>query len=280
MPRGPTTRVDCDTVPEKVRDGALPDLSVVVPTRNEAGNVEALLRRLDAALAGLDPGWELVFVDDSDDSTPEVIEGLAAKGPWRVTLLHRGPGQRDGGLGGAVKLGFTKASGRVMAVMDADLQHPPEVLPRLVAPVLSGRCDLAAGNRYGRLGSRAGLDGPLRQVVALSCRWLAHRFVPASRAVADPMSGLFALERSVVDRAQLRPDGYKILLEVLANGDWQSALNIDYRFDQRYSGRSKARLREGLVFLRHLWRLFKQAHHCKGALGTKATLARERSEGN
>ena len=240
-------------------DGDLPLLSIGVPTRNEAGNIEPLARRLDAALADLGGDWELLFVDDSDDSTPDVVEALASKGNRRVTLLHRGPGQRDGGLGGAVKLGFTKASGRVIAVMDADLQHPPEVIPQLVAPVLSGQYDLAAGNRYGLLGSREGLAGPLRHVVSLSCRWLAHRFVPSSRAIADPMSGLFALERSVVDRAQLRPEGYKILLEVVARGDWQSAANIDYRFDERYSGRSKARLREGLVFLRHLWRLSREA---------------------
>lgn len=257
-------------MPEKVPDGALPALSVVVPTRNEAGNIEPLVDRLGAALAGLDADWEILFVDDSDDSTPDVVEDLMGRGNPRVTLLHRGPGQRDGGLGGAVKLGFTKASGRVIAVMDADLQHPPEVVPNLVAPVLSGQYDLAAGNRYGILGSRAGLDGPARQVVALSCRWLSHRLVPSSRAIADPMSGLFALERSVVDRAQLRPEGYKILLEVIARGDWHSAANVDYRFDERYSGRSKARLREGLVFLRHLWRLSREARPSKGVAASRA----------
>ncbi len=243
-------------MPDEVLENGLPILSVVIPTRNEAGNIEPLVRRLGSALEDLGGGWELVFVDDSDDTTPGTVEHLAGETDQRITLLHRGPGQRDGGLGGAVKLGFSKASGRVIAVMDADLQHPPEILPALVSPVLSGQCDLAVGNRYGFLGGRDGLAGPLRHVIAISCRFLAHRLVPTSRAISDPMSGLFALERSVVDRAQLRPEGYKILLEIVARGDWHSASNVPYRFDERYSGQSKARFREGLVFLRHLWHLW------------------------
>ena len=243
-------------MPGEVLESALPILSVVIPTRNEASNIEPLVRRLASALKDLGGGWELVFVDDSDDTTPDTVEHLASETDFRITLLHRWPGQRDGGLGGAVKLGFSKASGRVIAVMDADLQHPPEIVPALVSPVLSGQWDLAVGNRYGFLGGRDGLSGPLRRVIAISCRFLAHRLVPNSRAISDPMSGLFALERSVVDRAQLRPEGYKILLEVVARGDWHRATNVDYRFDERYSGQSKARLAEGLVFLRHLWHLW------------------------
>jgi dolichol-phosphate mannosyltransferase len=253
-----------------VPEEGLPVVSIVIPTRNEAGNVARLVRRLEDALASFDGDWELIFVDDSDDATPEVIELLANEGDHRVTLLHRGPGQRVGGLGGAVNQGFSKASGRVIVVMDADLQHPPEVVPSLVEPVLSGDYDLVAGSRYGFLGSRDGLSGPLRHVVSRSCRWLAHTFVPRSRPFTDPMSGFFALDPSVVDRALLRPEGYKILLEVAARGDWRKPLNVDYHFDERYSGQSKARLREGLVFLRHLWRLSLEARRLERSARRKS----------
>lgn len=230
-----------------------PIVSVVVPTRNEATNIEALVDRLGRALEGC--SWELIFVDDSDDSTPEEVRRLAAANGHRIAMLHRQPGERAGGLGGAVKEGFGIASGRVIVVMDADLQHPPEVVPALVAPVLEGRSDLVAGNRYGDWGSRDGLASPFRHLVAIGCRWLAHRLVPRSVAVADPMSGLFALDRAVLQSARLEPDGYKILLEVVAKGNWHQIHNVDYRFSERYSGRSKATLREGLVFVRHLVRL-------------------------
>ena len=244
---------------------APPAVSIVVPTRNEASNIEPLVRRLDAAFEGSDYTWELIFVDDSDDSTPDIVQQIANANGHRVSLIHRGPGQREGGLGGAVKRGFAMSSGEAVVVMDADLQHPPEVVPSLVAPVLSGKSDLVAGSRYGYWGSRDGLAGPLRHITALGCRWLAYRLVPESGLLTDPMSGLFAINRSVVDGAVLRPDGYKILLEVLAHGDWHTVLNVDYRFSERLSGQSKARVREGLVFLRHLSRLFLDARRQKRA---------------
>lgn len=248
-------RVDSTTVSAEGLGKDPPLLSIIVPTRNEADNIEPLIKRLDTALAEPGYAWELIFVDDSDDGTPGVVRRLAASHDHQISVHHREPGQRRGGLGGAVNAGFAKARGAVMVVMDADLQHPPEVIPQLVAPLLSGEPDLVAGSRYGGLGSRDGLDGPLRQAVSLSSRWLAHRLVPASRPLTDPMSGLFALRRSVVEGVELSPEGYKILMEVVARGRWHKVLNADYNFSHRYAGRSKAGLYEGLVFLRHLLRL-------------------------
>lgn len=227
-------------------------LSVVVPTRNEALNVVVLAGRVTTALEPLPGGWELLFVDDSDDNTPEVVRALVSSGRANVRLLHRDRGARPGGLGGAVQEGFAQARGSVIAVMDADLQHPPEVLPALIEPVLSGNAELVAGSRYGQDGETAGLDGPWRRFVSWSCRWLARRFVPESRVLEDPLSGLFAFDRSVIEGVELRPDGYKILLEVAARGNWQTADNIPYTFAERNAGNSKAGLREGLIFLRHL----------------------------
>ncbi len=235
------------------------DVSVVVPTRNESGNVGPLVMRLSNAFANYDFTWEVVFADDSDDATPEVIERLVATAGQRILLLHRERGEREGGLGGAVNDGFLKSAGRVLIVMDADLQHPPEIVPSLVAPVLSGEADLVAGTRYGRGGNGDGLANPVRQTIAVACRQLAHLLVPKSRPLSDPMSGLFAFDRSVVEGVELHPDGYKILLEVAAHGTWHSARNVDYRFHKRLSGESKAGLREGLVFLRHVWHLSREA---------------------
>jgi dolichol-phosphate mannosyltransferase len=232
-------------------------LSVVVPTRNEALNVGPLAARLQAALSQTAGGWELIFVDDSDDNTPEVVGRLAdALGMGSpVRLVHRPRGMRSGGLGGAVSDGFAIARGRVVAVMDADLQHPPEVLPALIAPVLSGEADLVAGSRYGWAGADAGLSSPWRHLVSGGCRWLVHLSVPSSRPLQDPLSGLFALRRSLLDDVELRPAGYKILLEVTVRARPATVGNVGFNFGPRHAGRSKASLREGLVFLRHLARL-------------------------
>lgn len=230
-------------------------ISLVVPTRNEAPNISTLISRTAAALGPMPADWELIFVDDSDDDTPAAIEQLIATSEVNVRLLHRSPSERIGGLGGAVQAGFGLARGSVLAVMDADLQHPPEVLPTLIAPVLRGEADLCAGTRYGGAGTTTGLDGHWRRVVSSGCRWLAHLAVPASRSIEDPLSGLFALHRSVVNNVRLRPDGYKILLEVVARGNWDRVANVEYQFAPRFAGSSKAGLREGLVFFRLLSRL-------------------------
>jgi signal transduction histidine kinase len=223
-------------------------LSVVVPTRNESSNVTALFSRLSASLSSGGLEWEVIFVDDSDDGTAEEVRQLAT-GNAAVRLLHRPVGARQGGLGGAVNAGFELARGQVLAVMDGDLQHPPEALAAIIAPVLSGEADLAAGNRYAWAGGTAGLAGWRRHLVSRACRALVHVAVPSSRLLDDPLGGLFAVRRSVLDGVALAPRGYKILLEVVARAQPRSVRNIGFDFDRRQAGSSKADLREGLVFL-------------------------------
>ena len=230
-------------------------MSVVVPTRNESPNVGVLTARLATALEELAGGWELIFVDDSDDNTPEVVRCLSRPGGPEVRLLHRERGSRPGGLSGALQEGFAIARGRVIAVMDADLQHPPEILPTVAAPALAGTADLVGGSRYGRGGGNGGLDGRWRRVVSRCSLWLSHRLVASSRLLEDPGSGLFAFQRSVLEGVQLRPDGYKMLMEVAARGNWSAVANVNYTFAERYAGNSNAGVREGLVFFRHLARL-------------------------
>lgn len=232
--------------------GGQPDVTLVVPTRNEAPNVEPLLAGLAAAFADR-CRWEVLFVDDSDDGTPDAVRAAAQRYPAR--LHHRPPGRRADGLGGAVQEGFAQAKGKVMAVMDADLQHPPEVLPRLVAPILDGWADLVAGTRYTGDGATAGLDGWWRRAVSSGSRKLVHVLVPRTRCLSDPMSGLFALDRSVIEGVDLRTHGFKILMEIVARGRPTRVYNLSYHFAERHAGASKASVAEGMKFLTHLWRL-------------------------
>jgi len=237
---------------------------VVIPTRDEVHNIQPLVARLSTALGSLDGAWELVFADDSDDGTPEAIRTAIVRG-YPVRLLHREPGDRKGGLAGAVERGFALAGGEVLAVLDGDLQHPPEIIPSLAAPVLSGEADLVAGSRYGRGVKEEGLEGAWRRVVSRGCRSLVHLLVPRSRCIEDPLSGLFAIRRGVVEGVSLRPEGYKILLDVVVMGNWHSVRNVPFTFGRRRAGGSKVRLSVGVIFLRRLARLVVTG---RGALGS------------
>ncbi|MHB8465559.1 MAG: glycosyltransferase [Acidimicrobiales bacterium] len=229
------------------------DVTVIVPTRHEAGNVTVLAH---AVASLLDPWtWQIVFVDDSDDSTVDVLRDLAAR-DRRIRVIHRSPGDRDGGLSGAVLRGVASTHSRFVAVMDADLQHPPEVLPSLLAPLGAGSADIVVATRYRDGGSPGGLAGPGRRAVSAGARSVVRALFPPLRAVSDPLGGFFAFDRAGIADAELRPEGFKILLEVLVRGQWGAVTEVPYAFAPRIDGQSKASLREGMRFARHLGRLW------------------------
>ena len=142
---------------------ARPAVSVVVPTRNEAGNVEPLLRRLQAALSAQPAvgDIELTFVDDSDDETPAVLRRLAGQtfDGMSVVVIERTGEERQGGLAGAVTTGIRQASGDWVVVMDADLQHPPEVVPALLEAATSD-VDVVVASRHIPGGTTPGWPAP------------------------------------------------------------------------------------------------------------------------
>ncbi|HEU5356639.1 MAG TPA: glycosyltransferase [Actinocrinis sp.] len=232
-------------------------MTVVIPVRNEEGNVDALLSELGVALAGLRA--EILFVDDSDDRTVAAVERFAADCPVGVRLLARPPGQRRGGLSGAVIAGARHASGDWVLVMDGDLQHPPQAAAGLVAAALRHDSDIVVGTRHAGAGAAAnGLHGPLRGLVSRTSTRLAKTVFPRRLAmVTDPLSGLFAFRRAAVNLDRLNPLGFKILLEILVRHPGARVAEASYRFEPRHAGQSKATLRQGLAFARHLVRLRK-----------------------
>jgi dolichol-phosphate mannosyltransferase len=226
-----------------------PLLSVVVPTRNEAGNVGPLVERLDRVLEGLDA--ELCFVDDSDDDTPALLDRLARERPGRIRSLFRHGAERAGGLSTAVVAGLRMASGRYVCVMDADLQHPPETIRPMLAEA-EGGADLVVASRYVPGGSHGGLDGVTRRVVSRGAGALARLLFSEARQTADPLSGFFLCRRALLDGIEFRPVGFKILLELLVCVPGITVRDVPLEFGRRQAGTSKASLGQGLLYLRHL----------------------------
>ena len=183
--------------------------------------------------------WELIIVDDgSPDGTADLAESYAPAHPVRVV---RRPGKA--GLASAVLAGFAQARGDLLVVMDADLSHPPEALPRLVDAIANG-ADLAVGSRYVKGGGTA--DWPLkRRVVSRAACLMGNVLVP----IRDCTSGFFAIRKSAIEGVKLNPIGFKIGFEVMARGRYKKAVEVPYVFRDRELGKSKFGRREILQYL-------------------------------
>ena len=216
-----------------VRDGPL-QLSVVIPTKNEAENVEPLLRQLGVALAGID--WEAIFVDDnSTDGTPERITRIA-QSDRRVRLIRR-IGRR--GLASAVVEGALASTTPIVAVIDADLQHDEKILPDLYRAIADGGHELAIGTRYAENGS-TGEWAADRLKISRFATALASPIMKTR--LSDPMSGFFAVRRDVLLEAapRLSTVGYKILLDLVASHPRPlKVAEVGYTFSNRVAGESK-----------------------------------------
>jgi dolichol-phosphate mannosyltransferase len=227
-------------------------LSLVIPTYNESRNLEELVTRLSATLDECLPGaYELIVVDDdSPDQTWALALRLADRFPALRVLRRRG----EKGLSTAVVRGWQAARGEVLAVIDADLQHPPEIVEKLWSEIAAG-ADLAAGSRH--VGGGGVSDwSVLRRALSRGAQLLGLCVLPAVVGrVSDPMSGYFMVRRSAIAGATLSPLGYKILIEVLGRGRIGRIAEVGYVFRERTAGESKVTARLYLQYLRHLLRL-------------------------
>lgn len=230
-------------------------VTVIVPTFNERDNIAELVARTAAVLA--ESPAEILFVDDSSDDTMDEIARVAASAPLPVRGIHRD--RNTGGLSGAVVLGLAEASHDVCIVMDGDLQHPPELLPALLARYDEGDADVVAASRYIGGGDSAGLGTVMRFGVSKAATAITKAmFLRRLWRSTDPMTGFFLVDRSRIDVDTLRPQGFKILLEILVRGGERHDLRIaevPLEFGARRHGTSKASLRQGATFLAHLARL-------------------------
>jgi dolichol-phosphate mannosyltransferase len=225
-------------------------VTVVVPTRNERHNVALLLRRLESIRPDL--RLEVLFIDDSSDDTPRVIEAQARRCSRTVSLIHRPEGERTGGLGGAVRTGLLAARSDLVCVMDADLQHPPELLEALIDEASRSRADVVIASRYRERGDVGELSA-FRLAVSRGSTMLAKALFPRRlRSVSDPMSGFFLVRRSAVDPGRFEPKGFKILLEILVSGGALVTSEVPFRFGERHYGDSKASWHEGVTYVRRL----------------------------
>lgn len=231
-------------------------LAIVIPTLNEAGNIPTLLTRLQRALEDVPLQYELIVVDDdSADGTAEAVREFSQRDS-RIRLLVR-KGQK--GLAGAVIHGWQHSDATLLGVIDADLQHPPEVLPELLRAIFRGN-DIAIASRYaGNPKDSVSEWSKLRYFISRCTTLATAPLQRKSFRVKDPMSGYFVVRRECVDGLDLQPQGFKILLEILVKGHLRSAAEIPFHFATRQSGTSKADLRVAIDYFSLLGKLSRYA---------------------
>jgi dolichol-phosphate mannosyltransferase len=226
-----------------------PHISVIVPTYNERDNLAPLAQRLFAVV---NPSTTelLIIDDDSPDGTADVARELSDRYPLRC-LVRR----RERGLASAVIRGLHAAGGELCVVMDADLSHPPETIPAMLALMRNPHVRMVVGSRFVR-GGRLASDWPFRRRLnSFVARLLAW---PLTR-VLDTMSGFFCVRRADLYLDRLRPIGYKIALELIVRHGWRSVVEVPITFRDRTAGVSKLNVSEQLRYLRHLGRLYLHA---------------------
>ncbi len=222
----------------------------MIPTYNERDNIIPLINKIHSTLAGYD--YEVIFIDDdSKDGTSEVISEQQSHFPVRVIVR-----KDQKGLASAVVDGIRYVESNTVGVMDADLQHPPEVIPDLLHALEDG-AEIAVASRYAQGGGCVGW-GLSRRIISKVAVSIAHLYLPETKAVHDPMSGFFMFRKQVVEGVELKPTGYKILLELLVKGRYQKLAEVPYWFCSRHEGKSKLGIKQQLDYIKHIYSLMRR----------------------
>ncbi len=226
-----------------MKKAAKATVSIIIPTYNERGNLEKIVPEIFSSCRKLAAKVEVVVVDDnSPDGTGRIAEQLGKKYP--VKVIHR-KGKK--GLASAVIQGFSESKSGILGVMDADLSHPPQTLPKMIKPLLKNEAELVIGSRY--------IKGGGVEV------WPIHRRLTSKIAtlmawpltsVNDPMSGLFFFKRETLEGVKLNAKGYKIGLEVIVKGKYARVMEVPYMFRNRFVGKSKLTITEYIHYVRNL----------------------------
>jgi len=217
-------------------------LSIIIPTINEAGNIQALIPRIQTALK---TNYTVVIVDDnSTDGTQTVVTELSSSYPIRII-----PRPQKLGLASAVIEGIKSDAADAYIIMDADLSHPPEILQELRSQIEI--YDLVVASRHVKGGSTSGWPFK-RRIFSRVAIMLARPLTP----IKDATSGFFAIRRECLEGVHLTPLGFKIGLECFVKAKWKSFSEIPFAFRDRSHGQSKLGYTEIAAYIRQLFHLY------------------------
>jgi dolichol-phosphate mannosyltransferase len=224
--------------------------SIIVPTFNEVKNIRPLVSRIAAIDFAHSPYEVLLMDDNSQDGTVAMVNSLTEQYPWlKLHVRYVNPS-----LSAAVMDGITLAQYPHLIIMDADLSHPPEIIPDMLRILQDSSVDLVIGSRYVKDGS-TDVHWPWhRKIASQSAAFMARMVVPAH--IKDPLSGFLAIKKSKCIQASLQPLGWKISLEIMVKCQCKNIIELPIHFVDRQRGSSKMNVKVFYHYIRHLNRLF------------------------
>jgi len=226
------------------------DISIIIPTLNEKENINELVKRIIESLN--DIKYEIIFVDDgSKDGTIEEIEKLKRKYK-NIKIVERGYRK---GLSSAFIDGIKYSDGKYLVLMDADLQHPPELLRKMYEKALEG-CDLVIASRYIK-GGKIENWNIIRELISKTSKIISYILLPETLKVRDPLSGYFLIKKELLDNFNVsNPFSYKVLLDILVKVNYNKLIEIPYTFKEREHGKSKLGKKVIFSYLKQVFLLF------------------------
>jgi glycosyltransferase XagB len=231
-------------------------LSIVLPTFNERNNVLPIVNEIERVFAETGLNFEVIFVDDSQDDTPDIVRQLMLEKSF-VKLIHRSP-ENQTGLGTAILAGINAAEAEIICSMDADLQHPPEAILRMYSAIEAKEINFVVASRMVENGSSEGLSNNFRKFVSKFSSYLAWVLLPLTKKTTDPMTGFFMAYKSIFTGKKLNPIGFKMLVEMLARIPEINSVDVPFVMRKRAFNESKASLKEGVRYIKHLVKLMHQ----------------------
>ena len=221
-------------------------LSIVIPTYNEKENLPILIKKLQKILK--EKKYEILIVDDNSPDGTGLLAKKISKKYKNIKVFIR---KKKLGLSSAILFGIKKSKYKLVCIMDADLQHPPSLIPKMISTLENKKADIVIASRFAPGSKIKGLTNS-RVFLSRFGIFLSKLFFPKISNIQDPFSGFFLLKKYLIKNFKLQTKGFKFLLEFLIKSNPKKIEEIPFIFEKRKRGKSKLTKKEFFEFLKLL----------------------------
>ncbi len=239
----------------ETRNEKKPQVSIIIPTYNESQNILNVLKSIGDIIPKNIFTEAIVVDDNSPDGTGRIVEDYLKNvkkiAGYTIDVIHR---TTKNGLSSAILSGIQRATGDTIVVMDSDLSHPPQIIPKMIDALKKYQCDMVVASRYITGGQINGWNKK-RKLLSKVATMIAKKGLGVK--TNDPMSGFFAFKKGILKGLNFDAIGFKILLEILVKKRELSVKEIPYTFQNRTFGSSKLDFSIILNYFKSVWKLYR-----------------------